>query len=67
MKAFPKLCFSALLLAGSLTLGFATPSNANSILSTGVSMTAKECAEVFGCCVCRQRIPGMGCIDWQGC
>lgn len=40
-------------------------SSTSSILSTG--MTAAECAEVFGCCVCRQRVPGMGCIDWQGC
>ena len=45
----------------------APPLCANSTLSTDLGMTAAECAEVFGCCVCRQRVPGMGCIDWQGC
>ena len=40
---------------------------ADSIPAPDLRMTARECSEVFGCCVCRQRVPGMGCIDWQGC
>lgn len=43
----------------------ASPQCANSPLST--NMTIAECVEVYGCCVCRQRIPGYGCVDWQGC
>lgn len=43
------------------------PPCTNSALSTDLGMTAKECRAVFECCVCAQYIPGMGCIDWQGC
>lgn len=59
----------ALLVCGTAIAAALTPPPASAArgLSIEKGMTARECAEVFGCCVCRQRIPGQGCIDWQGC
>lgn len=59
----------ALLVSGTAIAATLTtpPASASYDLSINKSMTAKECAEVYGCCVCRQRISGQGCIDWQGC
>jgi hypothetical protein len=36
-------------------------------LPIDTGMKAKECLEVYGCCVCAQRFPGEPCLDWEGC
>lgn len=67
MKSSMVLVAGILLLLANKSVQARPVAHKNFTPTIETGMTAKECRQVFECCVCAQSIPGGPCIDWEGC